>query len=149
MIRSPFRLLSFFLQHYHSMLYLLPLQFPMVGRILDHVAGHTNIGRYRNFIHLVTGHTPGRINRNGTVHSKARQPNDSTNKLRTNRQFRGLRSLTPVWFCLGKALKEYQRTSPYVNARTSFHRCLVAHKLRISTHPLNTILNSRLQRVTP
>ena len=31
--------------------------------------GHTNIGRCRNFVHLVTGHTPGRINRNGTVFS--------------------------------------------------------------------------------
>ena len=40
----------------------------MVGRILDHVPGHTRIGRGRNFVHLVTGHTPGRINRNGTVH---------------------------------------------------------------------------------
>ena len=49
------------------MLYLLPLQSPMVGRILDRVPGHTNIGCCRNFVHLVTGHTPGRINRNGTV----------------------------------------------------------------------------------
>ena len=39
----------------------------MVGRILDHVPGHTNIGCSRNFVHLVTGHIPGRINRNGTV----------------------------------------------------------------------------------
>ena len=31
------------------------------------VPGHTNIGRSQNFVHLVTGHTPGRINRNGTV----------------------------------------------------------------------------------
>ena len=60
-------LLSFFLQHYHSILYFLPLQSPMVGRILDHVPGHTSIGRSQNFIHLVTGHTPGRINQNGTV----------------------------------------------------------------------------------
>ena len=49
------------------MLYLLPLQSPMVGRILDRVPGHTSIGCSRNFVHLVTGHTPGRINRNGTV----------------------------------------------------------------------------------
>ena len=62
-----FWLLHFFLQRYHSMLYLLPLQSPMVGRILDRVPGHTSIGRSRNFVHLVTGHTPGRINRNGTV----------------------------------------------------------------------------------
>ena len=40
---------------------------PMAGRILDLVPGHTNIGRGQNFVHLVTGHTPGRINRNGTV----------------------------------------------------------------------------------
>ena len=40
---------------------------PMAGRILDRVQGHTSIGRSRNFVHLVTGHTPGRINRNGTV----------------------------------------------------------------------------------
>ena len=39
----------------------------MVGRILDRVPGHTSLGRGRNFVHLVTGHTPGRINRNGTV----------------------------------------------------------------------------------
>ena len=50
------------------MIYLLPLQSPMVGRILDGVPGHTSIGRSRNFVHLVTGHTPGRINRNGTVY---------------------------------------------------------------------------------
>ena len=49
------------------MLRLLPPQSPVAGRILDHVQGHTSIGRSRNFVHLVTGHTPGRINRNGTV----------------------------------------------------------------------------------
>ena len=49
------------------MLRLLPPQSPVAGRILDHVQGHTNFGRSRNFVHLVTGHTPGRINRNGTV----------------------------------------------------------------------------------
>ena len=44
-----------------------PLQSPMVGRILDCVPGPTSIGCSRNFIQLVTGHTPGWINRNGTV----------------------------------------------------------------------------------
>ena len=39
----------------------------MVGWILDHVPGHTSIGRCWNFVHRVTGHTPGRINQNGTV----------------------------------------------------------------------------------
>ena len=44
-----------------------PLQSPMVGWILDCVPGPTSIGRSQNFIQLVTGHTPGWINRNGTV----------------------------------------------------------------------------------
>ena len=66
----PFLLTTeFFLQHYHSMLYLLSLQSPMVSRILDCVPGHTNIGHSWNFVHLVTGHTPGWINQNGTVFS--------------------------------------------------------------------------------
>ena len=60
-------LLSFFLQHYLSILYFLPLHSPMVGWILDRVPGHTSIGCSWNFIHMVTGDTPGQINRNGTV----------------------------------------------------------------------------------
>ena len=52
----------------HTLLF--PLQSPMVGWILDRVPGHTNIGRSRNFVHQVTGHTPGQINRNGTVLDK-------------------------------------------------------------------------------
>ena len=37
----------------------------MAGWILDLVPGHTNIGCGQNFVHLVTGHTPGQINWNG------------------------------------------------------------------------------------
>ena len=37
------------------------------GSHRNSVPGHTSIGCGRNFVHLVTGHTPGRINRNGTV----------------------------------------------------------------------------------
>jgi hypothetical protein len=44
------------------MLHSLPLQSPLGGQILDHVPGHTNIGHSQNFVHMVTGQTPGRIN---------------------------------------------------------------------------------------
>ena len=72
-IRSPdwpnysFLTAELFLQHHHSILYLLPLQSPMVGWIFDCVPGQTNSGHCQNFVHLVTGHTPDWINWNGTV----------------------------------------------------------------------------------
>ena len=61
--------ITLFLQHYHSILYYFPLLPPSVsrGRPNFRPCGHTNIGHSQNFVHLVTGHTPGRINRNGTV----------------------------------------------------------------------------------
>ena len=37
------------------------------GRKFLSVTCHLPTGRCQNFIHLVTGHTPGRIDRNGTV----------------------------------------------------------------------------------
>ena len=98
----PFWLLSFFLQHYHSMLYLLPLQPPTVSQILDCVPGHTNIGPCQNFVHLVTGHTPGRINQNGTVvHSPLTTMSDASNASDDEEHSRG-------WWVLGNC-HEQQR----------------------------------------
>ncbi|KIK00177.1 hypothetical protein K443DRAFT_679353 [Laccaria amethystina LaAM-08-1] len=37
------------------------------GRILDLVPSHVDIGCHQNFVHLVTAHTLGRNDRNGTV----------------------------------------------------------------------------------
>jgi len=39
----------------------------VVGQNFWPVTGHPSTGRCQNFVHLVTGHTPGRIDRNSTV----------------------------------------------------------------------------------
>ena len=39
----------------------------VIGRKFLSVTRHLPTGRCQNFVHLVTGHTPGRIDRNGTV----------------------------------------------------------------------------------